>query len=516
MAELDPRIQAILDFLEPPQAGQRGRISSQFGSAAGRPPGSSIPHGGLDVNRGRGVLPHGDVGSPVYGRVVGIDRAKGLNRITIQEFLPGTETPTGYTVEILHTETQSVAPDDRVRPGQVIGSQGDVGAGKGNFHAHIQIFRGQGSPRQNPLLHLFQYHFPGQPVPPLPQLSPAEVPARQSNGEPIQSPNPQGPGTTVPLQQLSPGMPIPDLQGPSSIGGPNGPTPLVAPRGPVGPGQIPAPTVPSLNFAPPSPPASFGPFTRPDNSGSSGNESTEPQPLNLPTLPGWLTPSFPFLIPADHPFGLSPIPGGEPAINPDVALQLPAPSQSGSGNAPGVPLRRISSAYPGMTLPDADQPAPPQPGRPLGIFTGKPMPSWPVPPPLGGLLNNSNASGNGDLVDFLMGLLPRNPPQPEPPQQTADSIPERRLGRRTYSISPASVFDTGAPAVPLAPSADANYSGGLLGMLAAPAGSDPNQPAPPDDEQEQADLQALEDSFTRTGSINDAWALYKARLASRR
>jgi hypothetical protein len=88
MAELDPRLQAILDFLEPPQAGQRGRISSQFGSAAGRPRGTSNPHGGLDVNRGHGVLPHGDVGSPVYGRVVGIDTAKGLNRITIQEFLP--------------------------------------------------------------------------------------------------------------------------------------------------------------------------------------------------------------------------------------------------------------------------------------------------------------------------------------------------------------------------------------------------------------------------------------------
>jgi hypothetical protein len=106
--------------------------------------------------------------------------------------------------------------------------------------------------------------------------------------------------------------------------------------------------------------------------------------------------------------------------------------------------------------------------------------------------------------------------QLEPPQQTADSIPERRLGRRSYSISPASTFDSGAPAVPLAPSADANYTGGLLGMFADLAGSDPNQPAPLGDEQEQAKLQALEDRLTSTGSINDAWAWYKARLASRR
>jgi hypothetical protein len=56
-------------------------------------------------------------------------------------------------------------------------------------------------------------------------------------------------------------------------------------------------------------------------------------------------------------------------------------------------------------------------------------------------------------------------------------------------------------------------------MFAGKPGFDPqspNQPAPLDDEQEQAKLQALEDRLTRTGSINDAWALYKARIASRR
>jgi hypothetical protein len=160
---------------------------------------------------------------------------------------------------------------------------------------------------------------------------------------------------------------------------------------------------------------------------------------------------------------------------------------------------------------------PPQPGRPLGIFTGKPMPSWTVPPPLGGLRNNSSAAGNNDAFNLLAGLVSRNPTPPEPPQQTADSIPERRLGRSTYSVSPASAFDTGAPAVPFVSSSDANYSGGLLGMFAALAGSDPSKPAPsPDDEQEQANLQALEDRLSSTGNINDAWALYKAGLTSRR
>ena len=131
-------------------------------------------------------------------------------------------------------------------------------------------------------------------------------------------------------------------------------------------------------------------------------------------------------------------------------------------------------------------------------------------------MNNSNAAGNNDGFNLLAGLVSRNSTQPEPVQQTADSKPERRLGRSTYSVSPASVFDTGAPAVPFVSSGDPNYSGGLLGMFAALAGSDPNQPAAADDEQKQANLQALEDRLTSTGNINDAWALYNARIASRR
>jgi hypothetical protein len=68
------------------------------------------------------------------------------------------------------------------------------------------------------------------------------------------------------------------------------------------------------------------------------------------------------------------------------------------GNAPGAPspdtpLRRVSSAFPGMTLPDPAQPVSPQPGRALGIFTGKPMPSRTTPPPLGGLLNSQGWAG---------------------------------------------------------------------------------------------------------------------------
>jgi hypothetical protein len=356
----NPIIQKLIDLIEVPENGRSASPTSEFGKRRNQ---GSDPHGGLDVNRGRAV--GGSVSSPVYG-IIGEGGGGKYGKIIIHEVDPVTKQLTGIDIEILHTQAQFFRPRDRVEPGQVIGSEGGVGA-DGVSHAHVQVFRGTDPTPLNPLRHLYEYHHPGQPVPSFPELSPYSVPPkhgprRNPANDPIfqtpgQSPagrEPSLPQTVLPGDnpaaraplQLSPGMPIPDVQGPSSVGGPNGPTPLVAPRGPVGPGQIPAPTVPSLNFAPPSPPPGFGPFTRSDNSGGSGNESPPPQPLNLPTLPGWLTPSSPFLIPADDRFGLSPIPGGEPAMNPDVAPQLPTPSQSGSGNAPGAPLRRISSAYP--------------------------------------------------------------------------------------------------------------------------------------------------------------------------
>jgi hypothetical protein len=76
------------------------------------------------------------------------------------------------------------------------------------------------------------------------------------------------------------------------------------------------------------------------------------------------------------------------------------------------------------------------------------------------------------------------------------------------------------PASPIVSTDDPNYSGGLLGRYLALAGLDPenpDQPAPPplDDEQDQANLQALKAELSNTGNIRDAVALYKARVASR-
>jgi hypothetical protein len=127
---------------------------------------------------------------------------------------------------------------------------------------------------------------------------------------------------------------------------------------------------------------------------------------------------------------------------------------------------------------------PPEPGRPLGIFSGKPMPPWTTPLPLERLLNNSAAPGNDDPNWFttLGGLTSENPTPPAPPEQTGGSKPVRYLSRNTINQPQTSVFGAGAPAVPFASSDNPDFSGGLPGRLAAVlAGADPGyqtQPVP--------------------------------------
>jgi hypothetical protein len=114
----------------------------------------------------------------------------------------------------------------------------------------------------------------------------------------------------------------------------------------------------------------------------------------------------------------------------------------------------------------------------LGIVSCLPMSFSPFPLPLGGLLSKSGESSDGNLFDFLAGLAPRNP-SPAPPASSTGGVPVRILGRSIVGQPQASVFDAAAP---LAPSEDTNFSGGLLGRLAALTGLDPQnstQPAPP-------------------------------------
>jgi hypothetical protein len=234
---VDRVIQELMDLIEPPDDGDQATPQSEFG--ANRSTGST-PHVGFDMNRGRGVQPHGRVRSPVYGRVKEIQPE--LGRVVIEEWDPVNLKPTGYDVEILHTQTRMMKPGDTVAPAQQIGTQGDVGAERGAFHAHVQVVRSDDRTRTplNPMRHLFEYHHPGEPIPPLPQFEPQQVPPREKRGAAAQSGNqgqPAPSGAPKPTDapagamstQLPPGTPIPGAEGPTVIGGPGPLRPLVPP-----------------------------------------------------------------------------------------------------------------------------------------------------------------------------------------------------------------------------------------------------------------------------------------------
>ena len=171
-----------------------------------------------------------------------------------------------------------------------------------------------------------------------------------------------------------------------------------------------------------------------------------------------------------------------------------SPSTSAQGAVPATPASRHPAAY-----------------SPAGDFFGK----IPRTPAIAATPSPSIAS-QPNLVYFPgSNSSPVLDADGSPPPAAGENF--RRLGRRTYSQSPASVFDTGAPAVPFVPSDDADFSGGLPGKLAAIlAGMNQTQAAPPspDEEQEQADIRSLDARLSRSGNIKDAVALYNARKSN--
>ena len=92
-----------------------------------------------------------------------------------------------------------------------------------------------------------------------------------------------------------------------------------------------------------------------------------------------------------------------------------------------------------------------------------------------GQIGDGNGLGVGDWRFPLAGVDPTNPLQPVPSPQT-DSKPVPGLVRVNGNTSPASVFDTKAPAVPFVPPTYPNSMGGIPGLGAAMAGVDPQNP----------------------------------------
>jgi hypothetical protein len=131
----------------------------------------------------------------------------------------------------------------------------------------------------------------------------------------------------------------------------------------------------------------------------------------------------------------------------------------------------------GSTRPNANQP-PPQPAPLPGILSGQPMASR-LPPSALSLPGNSGAFGRGDWFDFLARIPAQEQAPPASAPQPTGSKPVRMLGRNIVGQLSPPVIDTGAPAPPLAPSAETGFSGGLLGRLIVLAGIDPQNPTQP-------------------------------------
>ncbi len=98
-------------------------------------------------------------------------------------------------------------------------------------------------------------------------------------------------------------------------------------------------------------------------------------------------------------------------VDPSNPLQPVPPPQTDSQPAPRLvrvnPSPTMGTASGNPNLPNPS----PAPGRPLGVFTGQPMPQWTVPPPLGGLPGNSNPSPGSTS------------PSPPPQQSQGPAIP---------------------------------------------------------------------------------------------
>jgi hypothetical protein len=136
----------------------------------------------------------------------------------------------------------------------------------------------------------------------------------------------------------------------------------------------------------------------------------------------------------------------------------PSDSRSSWGDRFGNP----TSSPDGITPRNSNLPVSPlETERPLGIFSGKPMPRRPTPPPIFDTRNNSNAASDQNRFTTLGDLRDGGKPQ-------------------------ASVIGAGAPAATLVPSDDSSFAGGLLGRMAALLGVDPQNPdqlaPPPEDD----------------------------------
>ncbi|WP_156927638.1 hypothetical protein [Bradyrhizobium sp. Tv2a-2] len=394
----DPIIQGLIDLFEPPEDGHAALPSSAFGASRSK---GTNPHVGFDVSRGRGVLPHGRVNSPVYGKIKEIQSK--LGRIVIEERYPGTNTRTGYDVEILHTQSQMVKAGDTVVPMQQIGTQGDVGA-PGAFHAHIQVFHGDRTPL-NPLRHLFEYHHPGAPVPPLPEFEPLQVPPRVKGGSALQpdTPRPPVPGAVPtpdnPPLATAPAPRIPKDQ-PRNPGPPLDIRPPAQSRSPVAPAPTPSPSLP---------PSSFG------REGSASNPPNFVDRWNAPA-PAPSSPGIGGFAPPGQANSFNDRFGNWKSDAPDGSVSSPAP-EGRPGGLPGMIMDYLQPQGERAARRSQAQPTglPSQPGTLGGAVDSQPDQQQASAMARPGLFASSFLGGKQNGSGGLAGLFGSNPVGRMPP-----------------------------------------------------------------------------------------------------
>lgn len=215
------------------------------------------------------------------------------------------------------------------------------------------------------------------PIPGLPRLTPGagnmlmepeaiqniqrqyDIKAPRSNVIPDTSSAPQSGNLPARApQQSSPSLPVPGAKGPTSLGGPEGPATLVLPQ--LAPNRGKRSDIPG----------DVAPIT------AQATPTAWPLLAADPVL-GKYVDAWPNAVGANSP--LAPLPPADPN-----ALPFPVPGIIDGDN---VPERRLVGRVVNLSTPSTGAPplapdaqAAPQPL--LGVYSGKPMPDWPVQPPI--------------------------------------------------------------------------------------------------------------------------------------
>jgi peptidase M23-like protein len=351
--------QDIMRRVLPPIGGVLPHNTSPYG-ATDRPPNSTNPHEGIDFNYKvpgqRGInLEHPALRSPVTGIVTNAGEGT-AGRIAIRD-------SSGLTHEILHSHKQYVRVGDPVAAGQFIGTMGNTGVNrkepeKGPHHVHYQLRTRAGK-----------------------IIDPGAFWDQQG---PI-DPSPAPPAFLGEHQQY-----LRSLEA----------NPPASASWPVAPGAMSLP-----------------------NPAPMGDNASAPFGTGGQFVPGSATSSRPLY--ETRSFVASP----EEAISADTRkdirrlVRMPIRKEDLAGfdpNAPAAVPNEIPSperptsfddrfgswtSFSGVTVPLApNQPIapPPQPGRPPGLVTGRPMPAYPFLPPSFGSLDMPSKPGAEDWAWALV------------------------------------------------------------------------------------------------------------------